>query len=344
LGVITQPLFFRSMKLYIKSSDCVSAQQSFENSLPMEFISDTPALFYTCIQPEYKKFISPNLLRRMSPIIRNGVSCSMSVLKKAALQQPDAIIVGTALGCLKDTTSFLTQLIQDNENLPNPTHFIQSTHNTIAGQIALLLSCSAYNFTFSQNHNSFETALLDAQLLMLDQKANHVLVGGVDEMNELSYGLIKELYCYKNSKPGEGAAFFLLSTDKSKVEFKGVRIINGSTIDFNLELAGFGITWQDVDVLIGGDNDVKDSAYNDFAMYFYNKPYLWYKPFVGEYGTVSAQAFWLGTKIIEEQKIPACWSKNSLMPKEIKNVLIYNCIGNEHSLMLLGLNSDCPKM
>lgn len=325
------------MRIYIKSSECISTQQSFESTLPTEFVNDETALFATCIKPDYKKYISPKLLRRMSPIIRNGVTCSLSALQKSGLEKPDAIIVGTALGCLKDTTSFLTQLIQDKEQLPNPTHFIQSTHNTIAGQIALLLSCQAYNFTFSQNHNSFETALLDAQLLMLDKQANHVLVGGADEMSEQTYELVKDLSCYKKTKPGEGAAFFVLSTEESSVELKGLRIINGTNIDFESELADFGLTVQDIDVVIGGNNSDSDKAYNAFEQCFSEKPYLWYKPFVGEFGTASAIAFWLGTKVIEEQKAPNCWNKNKQEPDKINHVLIFNSIGNEHSLMLLAL-------
>lgn len=325
------------MKVYIKSSDCISAQSTFESALPVELVREESA-YYNCIKPEYKKYISPKLLRRMSPIIRNGVVCSMSVLKKANIEQPDAIIVGTALGCLRDTTRFLTQLIEEKEELPNPTHFIQSTHNTIAGQIALLLSCKAYNFTFSQNHNSFETALLDAMLLMQDKMADNVLVGGVDEMSELTHGLIKDLYCYTDAKPGEGASFFVLSNEVNKVELKGLRIYNGESVDFKSELESFGLKKEDIDVVIGGDNIENEPAYTDFEKDFSEKPYIRYKPFVGEFGTASGVALWIATKIIEEQKIPDCWNKNKIEVQQLNNVLVYNRVGDEHSLMILGLS------
>ncbi len=45
---------------------------------------------------------------------------------------PGAIITGTALGCLEDTVTFLTRMIELNEELLPPTAFIQSTHNTVA--------------------------------------------------------------------------------------------------------------------------------------------------------------------------------------------------------------------
>ncbi len=322
------------MDIYIKSSDSISSQLSFENGLPATH-ETTEEAFYSCITPEYKKYISPKLLRRMSPIIRNGVACSLSVLKKAELEKPDAIIVGTALGCLRDTTSFLTQLIEENEELPNPTYFIQSTHNTIAGQIALLLSCHSYNFTFSQMHNSFESSLQDAQMLMLDEKANSVLVGGVDEMSENTFNLIKDLDCYKQTKPGEGAGFFILSTEESPVKLEGIKIINGENVDFEKELSQFSIKPEDIDIVIGGDNFTDDKSYSSFHKAFESKPYLWYKPFMGEFGTVSALALWMATKVLEEKQVTDCWIKNGVKPTSFSNILVFNSVGNEHSLMLL---------
>ncbi|MCW3806051.1 beta-ketoacyl synthase chain length factor [Plebeiibacterium marinum] len=325
------------MDIYIKSSDAISAQLSFEKGLP-EYFESGEESFYNCVKPEYKKYISPKLLRRMSPIIRNGVACSLSVLKQAGIEQPDAIVVGTALGCLRDTTSFLTQLIEEKEELPNPTHFIQSTHNTIAGQIALLLKCHNYNFTFSQMHNSFETALLDAQMLILDGKASNVLVGGVDEMSETTYDLIKGLDCYKGTKPGEGAGFFVLSREESVVKFEGVRIINSDKVDFEKELKDMGLELDEVDLVIGGNNQEDEAGYMDFCSVIGNKPYLWYKPFVGEYGTASSFAMWMACKVIEEQKVPECWMKNRIASEKYNKVLIYNKVGNEHSLMLMTKN------
>lgn len=319
------------MDLYIKSSDCISAQSTFENGLPGELVN-TDAPYYNCIKPEYKQFISPKLLRRMSPIIRNGVTCSISALKKAEIENPDAIIVGTALGCLKDTTSFLTQLIEDNEALPNPTHFIQSTHNTIAGQLALLLKCTNYNFTFSQMHNSFECALLDA---LLDKNAENVLVGGVDELTETTNDLLQSLDCYKDVKHGEGGSFFVLSSDESEVLFKGMKILNSGKFNFADELKKFNLTIKDIDVVIGGDNFESDPAYIEFHETFADVPYVWYKPFVGEFGTVSSIALWLGVKAIENQNIPTCWIKNNTTLNGCKNIVIYNNVGGEQSLMVL---------
>ncbi|MBN2165429.1 MAG: beta-ketoacyl synthase chain length factor [Marinilabiliaceae bacterium] len=322
------------MNLYIRSAECICAQPTFGNKLPNELRENNDD-FYSCIQPDYKKYISSNILRRMSPIIRNGVTCSLSALTQAEINIPDAIIIGTALGCIKDTTSFLSQLINDKEELPNPTSFIQSTHNTIAGQLAVLLSCKSYNFTFSQMHNSFECALLDATLLLKEMKGKNVLVGGVDELIPVVFNMIKNYDCYSNSKLGEGAGFFVLSTEKSAVCLDGVKIINNCEVDFDKELNHFSLSKNDIDMVIGGNTSDADNSYNSFSNYFENIPYVWYKPFVGEFGTVSSIALWIGVKAIEEQSVPLCWFRNGIMPTSIRRILIYNKKGTEQSIMLI---------
>jgi len=336
---ITQRSFFQNnMKLYIKSAACISAQNTFEAKEVPQEIKELSTSFLSCQAPEYKKYISPKLLRRMSPIIRNGICCSKLALEKAGIEVPDAIIVGTALGCLKDTNTFLSQLIEGNEELPNPTAFIQSTHNTIAGQIALLIGCKGYNFTFSQMHRSFENALLDAQMLLWDNEATDVLVGGIDELPEPIAGLLDQSSCYKNRLLGEGAGFFVLSAEKSAVYLRGLKTINSKDFDIEKALESFELTPADIDLVIGGDANLNDKAYTDVFNTFSKKPYAIYKPFVGEFGTVSSIAMWLAVRVIEQQCVPVKWCKNAMTTTKFKNILVYNRIGNEHSLVVLSSN------
>jgi 3-oxoacyl-(acyl-carrier-protein) synthase len=109
-----------------------------------------------CTEPEYKEIIDVKLIRRMSRIIRMGVVAAMECLQEAGVKQPDAIITGTAYGCLEDTGLFLTKMVEYNEELLTPTAFIQSTHNTIGAQIGLMLQCNNYNNTFVHRGFSFE--------------------------------------------------------------------------------------------------------------------------------------------------------------------------------------------
>jgi 3-oxoacyl-[acyl-carrier-protein] synthase II len=223
------------MNIYIRSTACISPQHTFgatpqpapaypapHPAAPVEYTGTR----LTCIEPEYKNLLDPKLIRRMSRIIKMGVAAATACLQEAGEQLPDAIVTGTAYGCLEDTGLFLTSLIERNEEMLQPATFIQSTHNTVGAQIALMLQCTRYNNTFVHRGFSFEHALLDAIMLLQEGEAANVLVGGMDEITDTSHALLTRFGLYRRSPvsnldlytgrskgtiAGEGAAFFLLA-------------------------------------------------------------------------------------------------------------------------------------
>ena len=170
------------MKSYINGIACISAQPTF---LTPHFLDEalkvTPEEVCYAQEPSYKEYIAPNASRRMAKGVKMGIATATEALKEAHITTPNAILVGTGMGCLQDSEKFLTALINDNEEHLTPTAFIQSTHNTVAGQIALLLQCKGENFTYVNGAVSFESALLDAKMQMEQDTINTALVGGVDE-------------------------------------------------------------------------------------------------------------------------------------------------------------------
>jgi 3-oxoacyl-[acyl-carrier-protein] synthase II len=216
------------MKIYIRSSSCVSPQNTFGNDDFLSDIVEYTGTRLSAIEPDYKEFIDPRLIRRMSHIVKMGVAAAKDCLNQSNTEMPGAIITGTALGCIEDTVTFLTRIIELNEEMLPPTAFIQSTHNTVAAQIALMLKCHQYNNTFVHKGISFESALFDAVMLLKEQEADNILVGGTEELVDASFTVLTRLGLYKRwpvsnlellsteSKGtigGEGAVFFLL-TDK----------------------------------------------------------------------------------------------------------------------------------
>jgi 3-oxoacyl-[acyl-carrier-protein] synthase II len=162
-------------------------------------------------EPSYENYIAPALLRRMSRVIKMGVSSGLMALKAADCEIPDGIITGTGYGCLEDTDAFITKLIRQKEVGLNPTPFIQSTHNTIGAQLALMLKCYGYNQTYSQGGFSFEQALLDASLWLKESPEKKMLVLGVDELIPSSIAILQEMKCFYSNVLGEGAASFLVT-------------------------------------------------------------------------------------------------------------------------------------
>jgi len=155
------------MGIFIKGVGNVSPQKTIDKHIfESEDLLPISSNRLKCIEPDYTQFVDSKQLRRMSRVIRMGVAASFTALKEAKIEKPDAVIVGTALGCLEDTASFLSKLVQNNEEMLSPTAFIYSTHNTIAAQIAYLLNCKGYNSTYVHKNISFESALIDAILLL----------------------------------------------------------------------------------------------------------------------------------------------------------------------------------
>jgi len=144
------------MKAFIRGTGVVSPQKTFiGNDFPAEIV-DSINNRLRCIEPSYLDFLNPVMARRMGRVIKMGIVSAILSLKDAKLEMPDAIIAGTALGCLGETEKFLKAIIADDELYLTPTSFIQSLQNSVSAQIALHLSCTGHNFTFAHRGFSFE--------------------------------------------------------------------------------------------------------------------------------------------------------------------------------------------
>lgn len=317
-----------------------------------------------CIEPSYKEFLNPTLARRMARIIKMSIAASSVCFKDAKVEMPDAIMTGTALGCLEDTEKFLWAIIHDDEQFLTPTAFIQSTHNTVSAQIALQLKCMNYNFTYVHKGFSFESAVLDALMTLAEGEAKNILVGGHDEMTEKYYRVCDRIGYWKagdadptmdliksktpGSIAGEGAAFFMLSNAKSEstyAKLRGVQTIykpeNNQEIEKRVSdfIASKGLTANDIDVVVYGFNGDSrfDGVYTNLQnKLFSNSTSVYFKHLCGEYQTAGSFATWLAAKILKTQAIPPAILIGENKSKQIKNVLIYNTfLDADHSVYLL---------
>ncbi len=339
------------MKLcYINSAASISAQDTLDDSNFLENSILIEEKLANAIHPNYKTFISPIAGRRMATGVKMGIAASKTALQNAELETPDAIITGTGMGCIEDSEKFLNSIIDNDEKYLTPTSFIQSTHNTVGAQIALTLKCKGYNVTYVHGSVSFESAVIDAQLMLHENTANTVLVGGTDELGKQFIYNIVEAEAQENQPIstafGEGAHFFVLSSSKEKNSFcalKGLKIFNKvtpETIEDKVEnfLKEHNLLAEDIDAIVLGKNgDGFDDLYQTLQdSTFKTSPQLHYKHLCGEFFTASAFGFWAATKIIKQQHIPEVLKLNSLEKPSYKNILLYNQFkGQQHSLTLL---------
>lgn len=347
------------MKIYIRATGSISPQNTFGHPALLNPLTESIGDKMNCIEPDYKDLIDPKLIRRMSRIIKMGVAAASECLQEADTQTPDAIITGTAYGCLEDSVSFLSKMVEFNEQFLTPTSFIQSTHNTVGAQIALMMKCHAYNNTFVHRGFSFESALLDAVLLMKENEANNVLVGGIDEITTASHTILTRMGLYrrtpvsnlqlfsgkhKGTIAGEGAAFFMLSNRAHEQNYAS---IDGFTTfykpngiaDIEAEIVSFlkshELAIDDVDVCILGRNgdEKSDTVYTELQSSIFNDSFsINYKNLCGEYPTAVSFALWLAANILKKGALPSAIGQK----ENVTRVLIYNHHqGIHHSLMLL---------
>ena len=131
--------------------------------------------------PDFREVVSPMEARRMGRLLKRAVWTSAKALEKAGLQMPDAIIAATDYGCMENTESFIAGVLEIGDAAMRPTHFMQSTHNTIGSLVAIRLGCHGYNATYAHTGRSFLSALEDAIMQIGLGDIDTALVGWWDE-------------------------------------------------------------------------------------------------------------------------------------------------------------------
>lgn len=350
-------------EIHINGLGVVSPQKTWENDRFLEELAASEGLMLRTSDPNYKDFIPADQIRRMSKIIRMGIAAGKICLADAGCAMPDAIVTGTGFGCIEDTEKFLTTMIRNNEELLTPTSFIQSTHNTVSAQIALLLKCHAYNFTYVHRGASFESALLDAAIRLQSGVSKQVLAGGLDELTQHSFRIMQRMGFWKR-KPvnnlnlfnegtrgtiaGEGASFFLLSPQAGPASY--ARFVNLDI--FPAEMTGralsdriltflqkSGTTPDRVDLLITGRNGdpSHDLPFDSISTeLFGTAPQAAFKHLCGEYMTASAFGFWLAAKILKTGTVPEICRYGIVRGRRPETILLWNRYRNtDQSLILL---------
>jgi 3-oxoacyl-(acyl-carrier-protein) synthase len=359
---------------YINGTGLISPQETADPSRFLPQIREYTDDFLSCIDPDYKEYIPPLAARRMSRLIKMGITSAFMALRDAGYhsslstelaepKQPDAIITGTGLGSVEDTERILNGM-SAGETLMNPTPFIQSTYNTISSQVAIQLRCHQYNSTYVHRIFSFETALLDALMQFKEGMAASALVGGIDEItvNHLAItrraghwktGPVHNLSVLQSGTPGalagEGAAYFLLENRVSPSTYARLlsidtfykpgtaRQVQNHIREFLLA-SGFNESRPDAVILGLNGDSLWDPFYSQIAHnVFPGIPWLCYKHLCGEYYTSTGFALWLTANILKRQEVPPALLLNDIKPGRLETVLIYNQDRNiNHSLILTG--------
>lgn len=351
-----------SKAMYIKAASCISPQHSYGEEKLLEPLMSSDTGMLHVVEQDYRKYISPVAIRRMSKLLKMSITAGMQCLADAGVQ-PDAIITGTGRGSVSDMEHFLSDMIALKEEALNPTYFIQSTYNSVNGWLALQTKCTKYNETFVHRGLSFELALLDAQLTLDEaNEAQNILAGGFDEMTDYYYVVKDKIGYWKKEQidslellqhndtsgtiGGEGASFFVLSNERgnAKAAVVALKVLHKPSaaemqqaIKELLEQNGLAV--NDIDVVLSGMNgDAKQKELFEAAtgMFGVDTSVCAYKHLCGDFDTASGFGLWLANYIISERNIPSVAIQRDGAHGAIDKLLVVNhTITGDASLILL---------
>lgn len=321
-------------KVFIQAAEQVSIQEPLSEQWMTKPLSyDEPLV--KAQNPVFRDYMAANEARRMGGLMKRALVTTLKVLKETGIEHPDAIITGTCLGSLDYTERILDAMLENGEEALSPTHFMQSTHNTVGSALAIYTKTHGYNTTYSHGSISFDLTVQDAWMQMQLGKISTALVGGHDEMTEGYFSKLQQVNFVgvEGMVPcGEMAMSMLLNTDPSVdhlAELAGIRMSfrpSGEQLKQQLDslLAQSGMTLDDVSLVMTGmnGNPANDQLYKPMLeTLFAKKNTMDYKRVFGENYPASALGLYAAAHLLKQKD-------------ELKAILLLN----------LTLTGDCSIM
>ncbi len=315
---------------YVNGIGIISPQKTFDHENFLSEVTEYQHNVLTCVIPDFKAYINPIQMRRLSRMLRIGLSAATICLRDARIETPDGIITATGYGFLEETAKFLNEVLNQSEKQLTPTYFMQSTSNALAGLVALTFKCMGFNNTYASRGFGMENALIDGLMQLNENPSANLLIGSYDEAAEVQYKAsiranhfkveyVNNLKLFdtktRGTIQGEGAAFFLLSGTASPSTWCSIRDLHmaykPAPNQLHDELQNFlkknNTKNTEVDVVINGasgdiDHDVViNKLLNDTVP---ESLEIRFKHLSGEYSTSTSFAIWLGASILKKQEIP----------------------------------------
>lgn len=337
--------------IYIQTAEQISIQQ------PLSEEWMTNPIFHAAanvpaINPSFNQFLAPNVARRMSGLMKRALATAIKVINDTGVKKPDAIITGTCMGSLYYTEKFLDAMTMNGEQALSPTHFMQSTHNTVSSTLGIHTKNHNYNVTYSHGNLSFDLALFDAWIQLRLGLISNALVGGHDEMVDSHFELMKKsgFYGMDGMVPcGEVAVSTMLTKDpeaKSLCRLASVthgcfQGIEGVKQQLESMLSQSGLQISDIDAVMLGTNGnpLNDEFYNQVADALFSETVLLhYKHIFGENYTSSALGVYSVAHCLNNGIVPEAFYCDTAkrLDKDPGVILLINHYqGVDYSLILL---------
>ncbi len=164
-------------------------------------------------------------LRRLGRLSQMAVVAASAALDQAKLSgccSSVGTIIGTGLGALEHTVTFIAELLTHDPELANPALFPSSVMNVAAAHISMELGLQGYSTTVNHKEISAELAVQLAVNVLRLGRVKAVVSGGVDELSWPAHHGYRRLGAlakgrprpYRNGRDGmalaEGACMLVL--------------------------------------------------------------------------------------------------------------------------------------
>ncbi len=299
--------------IYICSAKQISAQGGLNDDWFEHPVTLTEQ-YVRAVDPDFKPYVTPQESRRMGRILKRAVATAKEALKSAQIETPDAIVTGTGLGCIENTEFFLEALLSDGKETLKPTHFMNSTHNTISSLIGIMTQTHGYNATFSHEELSFDSALLNACLLLHNNEAESVLVQGHDELTPNYHTLLKRAGIVgRDTEIASEVSVAMLVTNQPKTtpmcRITGMAFANNDEVEnqLSLLLKKANLTKNDIDAVmtdVSGDKQNDEQCLTLCQKVLKDTPILHYKHLFGNNFTASGLGCYAISCCLQKGSIP----------------------------------------
>ena len=284
------------IRVYIKAATQISMQQPLSEAWMTAPVEHTES-YVRSLDPNFRDWLNPLESRRMGKILKRALVTAQKVMHDSGVQQPDAVITGTGLGCIENTELFLDQLCREGEEMLKPTYFMQSTHNTISSLISIHDHLHGYNTTYSHKSVSFDSALLDAFTQLRLGDIQTALVTGNDEMTPSYFSILQRAgYVGQPGQvaAGETSVAMMLTTDPADALCEIEEV--------SMSVRGVQQPFAPADLLVLGTNGVpqNDQLYREVAQQMPGVETFEYKRLFGESYTVSGLGVYAAAHLLSQ--------------------------------------------
>jgi 3-oxoacyl-[acyl-carrier-protein] synthase II len=194
-----------------------------------------------------RDFIAPMKMRRMNTLSRLGVSAMRLAVDDsprkglASSGSSVGVAIGTTFGPVQTSVEYLNEYVLKGPALAPPQLFAESVANAPGSHIAIEWGLRGFNLTFTQRESSTMAALLFASAQIEKGTVEEAIVGGVEEMNDITFSVLDRIGALAHPEPGveeecrpldrdrnglsvgEGGAVFVLeSVDSSRDDLYGI--------------------------------------------------------------------------------------------------------------------------